>query len=35
MVFKGVTLMEELMPLLDKLVQGQEMAGLAVYEEGR
>ena len=32
---KKLALMEELMPLLDKLVQGQEIAGLAAYEEGR
>lgn len=32
---KELALMEELMPLLHKLAQGREIAGLAAYEEGR
>ena len=30
-----LALMEELTPLLHKLAQGREIAGLAAYEEGR
>jgi len=32
---KELALMEELTPLLHKLAQGREIAGLAAYEEGR
>jgi len=31
---KELALMEELTPLLHKLAQGREIAGLAAYEEG-
>ena len=32
---KELALMDELTPLLHKLAQGREIAGLAAYEEGR
>ena len=32
---KELALMEDLTPLLHKLAQGREIAGLAAYEEGR
>ena len=32
---KELALMEELTPLLHKLAQGREIAGLAAYKEGR